>query len=180
MTQNDIIQFVCFETNMEINSFIPLMENYLKRSKQPHQMTVQEAQKGKIKYVSRHHALKSDFRFVFARSKNTEPLLNTNLRVIQAGGYFPVKKEHHPKSNSKLVTVLFFLNKEVNDISHLHTLENYSYLNVYEAYYENCLYPYILEFFTDENLTGDLIKELGEKVLYAHAGVYKECAMEMV
>ncbi|MBI2730567.1 MAG: hypothetical protein HYX40_07440 [Sphingobacteriales bacterium] len=178
MTKNDIIQFVCFETNIEIDEFAPMMENYIRRSKEPHHVIVHETQKGRIKYVSRHIALKGDFRFIFSKGKTTDTTSKTNLRVIQAGGYMPLQQHHHPESDTELATVLVFMNEGMNDIAAFHSMENYKHLNIYEAYYESCRYPYILEFFTEEYRAEELLKELKLRPVFSHAAIYKECLVQ--
>ena len=52
-------------------------------------------------------------------------------------------------------------------------------LNIYEAYYENCQYAYILEYFVQSKATLDLVAEL-KKNEAVDIGVYKECMPAVV
>lgn len=174
MIKNDIVQFVCFDTEMDTDAFFSLMNNYLQRKKMPNTL-IHEAQHGKIKYVSRHFASKNDFSFVFSKAKYNDSSAKHNLKITQAGGYCILQQHHRPDSDTELATVLVFLQQGTTDITAFHGLENYKYLNIYEAYYENCLYPYILEFFIREYHADELIKELKLRPEIVYAGIYKEC-----
>jgi hypothetical protein len=174
MNKNDIVQFVCFDTEMDTGTFYSLMNNYLRRSKVPNTV-IHEAQQGKIKYISRHFASTNDFNFVFSKAKYNDSSARPNLKITQAGGYGILQQNHRPDSDTELVTVIVFLQQGATDITAYHGLENYKYLNIYEAYYENCLYPYVLELFTQEYHADELIKELKGQQETAYAGIYKEC-----
>ena len=47
-------------------------------------------------------------------------------------------------------------------------------LNIYEPYYQNCKYGFILEYFVKSKLAQRLMKQL-KNLEIADAGVYKEC-----
>ncbi|MBI1781210.1 MAG: hypothetical protein HYR66_07545 [Sphingobacteriales bacterium] len=174
MNKNDIVQFVCFDTDMETAIFFSLMNNYLRQNKVPN-TSIHETQNGRFKYISRHIALKNDFHFVFSKAKYNDSSAKPNLKITQAGGYGILQQNHQPDSDTELATVLVFLQQGTIDITAFHGLENYKYLNIYEAYYENCLYPFILEFFTQEYHADELMKELKRQPEFAYAGIYKEC-----
>lgn len=179
MNKNDIVQFVCFDTEMETDAFFSLMNNYLRRNKVP-TTVIHEAQNGRFKYISRHFASKNDFHFVFSKAKYNDSSAKPNLKIIQAGGYCILQQNHQPDADTGLVTVMVFLQQGTTDITAFYGMGNYKYLNIYEAYYENCLYPYILEFFTGEYHADELLKELKLQPEFAYAGIYKECLTQEV
>ncbi|RTL56309.1 MAG: hypothetical protein EKK37_17720 [Sphingobacteriales bacterium] len=179
MNKNDIVQFICFDTTMETDVFFSLMNNYLRQNKMPDTI-IHEAQQGRMKYISRHYASRNDFHFVFSKAKYSDAAAKHHLKITQAGGYCVLQQNHHPDADTELATVLVFLQQGTTDITAFHGMENYKYLNIYEAYYENCLYPYILEFFTRESYADELMKELKLQPDFAYAGIYKECMAQEV
>jgi hypothetical protein len=47
-------------------------------------------------------------------------------------------------------------------------------LNIYEAYFENCQFAYILEFFVKDEYASDVLQQLKILTSFAEAGIYKE------
>lgn len=180
MKKDSIIQFICFDTNIEYNEFAGIMENYIRKNKQEkEEIMVLKTNKGRFRYVSRHIAPSGDFRFVFNKGRNNDTATNTTLRIVQAGGYKPLQIEYHPESKSELTEVMVFVNKEQTDISVFQGLEFNQHLNIYEAYFESCHYSYILEFFVEDSEAESLIKQIKAQPLNSETGVYREC-LELV
>ena len=50
-------------------------------------------------------------------------------------------------------------------------------LNIYEAYYENCNYAYINEFFIKNKYVSELTEQL-KKLNPCEIGIYKECSVQ--
>ena len=48
-------------------------------------------------------------------------------------------------------------------------------LNIYQAYYENCKFTYILEFFVKNEYAADVLQQLRILTSFDEAGIYKEC-----
>lgn len=180
MKKDNIIQFICFETNIDYHEFAGIMENYIKKNKQEkEEIMVLKTTKGRFRYVSRHIAPSADFRFIFNKGRNNEVATNTSLRIVQAGGYKPLQVEYYPESKNELTEVIAFVNKEQFDISAFREMEGYQHLNIYEAYFESCNYSYILEFFIEEAAAENLIKQIKEQPLNSETGMYREC-LELV
>ena len=181
MKKDNIIQFICFETNIEYNGFTAIMENYIRKNKhEKEEIMVLKTNKGRFRYVSRHIAPSADFRFTFNKGRNSDvTATSTSLRIVQAGGYKPLQVEYYPEGKNELTEVIVFVNKEQTDISVFGEMEHNQYLNIYEAYFESCHYSYILEFFVEESEAESLINQIKAQPLNSEASVYREC-LELV
>jgi hypothetical protein len=150
MKKNSIVQFVCFQTELELNTFIVSWEQYSKSLGKDVDVLLHQQQSGKkkFKYVSRHTSSQDDFRFVFVKGKKPEHFVDYSVRVIQAGG------EQFKK------------------------LELYEDLNIYQAYFESSAYSYILEYFVTDKLVDSFLLQLKTLCNDDEIGVYKECALQ--
>jgi hypothetical protein len=180
MKKDSIVQFVCFDTNIDYNEFAGIMENYIRKKKNAkEEIAVMEAVKGRFRYVSRHIAQGGDFRFVFNRGRNPDALTTNTLRIVQAGGYNPVQIEYKPGGGPELVEIMVFVNKAQTDISVLKEGGLYKYLDIYEAYFESCMYSSILHFFTEASDAENLLARIKAQPLNSEMGIYREC-LELV
>jgi hypothetical protein len=177
--KNKIVQFVCFATNIGYDEFLGRWEHFAKRFMKEPQHTIldqQGATKNKYKYVSQHEWPEADFQFSFMEGRTSETFPEHFVKVVQAGGYTPVQVNRKAHEESNLVKVIAFLSHNDYDISFYKDLPLYKYLNIYEAYYENCNYGHILEFFVQEKNWAELTKELKARP-GIEMGTYTECAV---
>ena len=72
----------------------------------------------------------------------------------------------------------FFIEPQA-DLNVYRQLSAYSTLNIYEAYYENCQYACILEFFVKNKYVSKLLEQL-KQYDAAEIGTYKECVLQGV
>ena len=177
--KKNIVQFVCFETNLEFEKFIVNWEHYAKKfeSKEVKTNLLEQVNtKNKFKYVSQHMAPQDELQFTFMKEKKSVILPESKIKVVQAGGYKPIQMEssHHEDPNA--TKILLFLAKSEYDIAPYKKLA-YQALNIYEAYFESCNYSYILEFFVNEEAGEELIKELKSTLHNPEIGMYKECVV---
>lgn len=175
--KKNIVQFVCFETNLEFDKFIVNWEHYAKKfeSKEVKTNLLEQVNtKCKFKYVSQHIAPQDELQFTFMKEKRSVILPESKIKVVQAGGYKPmqIQSSHHEDPDS--TKVLLFLSKSIYDIAPFKKLE-YHALNIYEAYFESCNYSYILEFFVNDKSGEALITELKVMLHNPEIGMYKEC-----
>ena len=77
---------------------------------------------------------------------------------------------------SKIFAFLIYPQTDLNIYRQLHA---HSKLNIYEAYYENCIYAYILEFFVKNKYAPELMEQLRRHAA-AEIAVYKECILQAV
>jgi hypothetical protein len=179
MKKNSIVQFVCFQTDLELAVFIESWERYSKSLGKDVDVVLHRLQSGKKKfrYVSRHTSTQDDFRFLFVKGKKPEHFVDYSVKVVQAGGYMPLQIETIREAASKESKVLVFLNQEV-DLNAFKKLEAYQDMNIYQAYFESSAYSYILEFFVADKSLDNFLSQLKQLCSEDEIGVYKECILQ--
>ena len=75
--------------------------------------------------------------------------------------------------------IFAFLISPQTDLNVYRQLSVHAKLNIYEAYYENCQYAYVLEFFVKNKYVAELLESL-KQYDTAETGVYKECVLQAV
>ncbi len=177
MKKDTIIQFVCFVTELETDEFMPKWERYagglMNKPAEPvlHQLVT--AAKKKFRYISQHEGPEGDFLFNFMKERHSEHFPEHNVRVVHAGGYIPlpVKKRFNEEDGD--LKLIVFINHNETDIDFYRQLPSYQRLNIYQAYYENCMYGYIMEFFVAETNVEEL-EQLIKQRPGTETGIYKE------
>jgi hypothetical protein len=92
------------------------------------------------------------------KGRNSEHFPEHAARVIQLGGYTPLQIQNK-KISPKDKKILALLDKSFFDLEFCKN-QSYSSLNIYEAYFENCKYGYILEYSVPEKDASLLIEQL--------------------
>jgi hypothetical protein len=182
MKKDTIFQFVCFDTPLTSGEFLPLWESFAEKFVSNRASAIslhqQEANKNKFRYISKNEWPSNDFQFVFQKGKISDKFPAGQVKVIQAGGYSPVQVEYAKKTTKDEVRIMAFVNDHRTDLDFYRQLKTYSYLNIYEAYYENSLFTYVLEFIVKEANAPAIIDQLKKQSLQTEAGMYRECALE--
>jgi hypothetical protein len=179
MKKNSIIQFVGFETKLEPDEFYLKWENYSRDFMTvPHTTILQQEveSNSKFKYVSQHEFREQDLKFAFRKEGYTRYPPEQKIKVTQLGGFTPLQIGCRYYDETKDVKVMAFLGRNENDLEFYRELNTYRYLNIYQAYYESCQYPYVLEFFTGVNDAADLLQQLKSRS-GTEAALYKECML---
>ena len=178
MKKDTIFQFVGFETALALENFSVQWGNFARRvfKDDVHAITLQQqvATRNRYKFVSRNEWPKDNFKFVFMGSRMSEHFPDHEVKVIQTGGYSALQWECDDSANMEEIKVLAFLLDEKADLDMIRALPCRN-LNIYQAYYESCVYAYVLEFYvTEEEVAKGLVTAL--KKLYPHleTGIYKE------
>jgi hypothetical protein len=70
--------------------------------------------------------------------------------------------------------ILVFIVDPTADLDSFRHFSVHGKLNIYEAYYENCQFTYILEFFVKDEYASDVLQQLKILTSFSEAGVYKE------
>lgn len=177
--KKNIVQFVCFETNLEFDKFIVNWEHYAKKfeSKEVKTNLLEQVNtKSKFKYVSQHMAPQDELQFTFMKEKKSVILPESKIKVVQAGGYKPLQIESSHHEDPDATKVLLFLAKSEYDIAPYKKMPCQA-LNIYEAYFESCNYSFILEFFVNEEAGNELVKEIKNILHNPEIGMYKECVV---
>ena len=178
MKKDTIVQFVCFQTDIELETFVLSWEQYANSlGKDMDVSLLQQSGKCRFKYVSRHTSLRDDFHFVFVKGRKPEHFNDCSVRVIQAGGYIPVQIECNHEAKAKETKILVFLHSHA-DLSVYKELKPYNHLNIYEAYYESSSYSYIMEYFIADAQATTLLQQLKDLGTGNEIGMYKECLLQ--
>jgi hypothetical protein len=180
--KDSIVQFVCYETNMNTEEFVVQWERFTKRFlSKGIEVTLQEqmAGKNKFKFVSRNVWPQDSFQFVFMEGRLSHNFPEGHVKVVEAGGYTPLQIECS-RAKADTVKILVFSRNPQTDIEAYKKMPGYRHLNIYEAYYESCKYVYIFEYFVKESTAGIFKEQLDLQSHLTEIGVYKEYAMVAV
>ncbi len=175
MQKENIVHFVGFITAIEPEDFVPQWEpfarNFRSRSGGMSLQQLQDTEmKRRFKYLSRHEHRDGNIRFSFMKERSSVHFPDQQVKVVQAGGYTRVQSAAY---NSKHVSVMVFVNHKKNDTG-FYTGLSCSKLNIYQAYFENCMFSNVLEFLVPENKTAGLLEEL-RSVEDIEVSLYREC-----
>ena len=177
MRSEKIVQFVCFETTLNSEQFIPKWEDYTKSENSNADVTLQQSEKNEVfKYIAQHRCSPGGFQFVFTKGKKSSRIPEVGIREKQAGGYSVLQIERKDDVHSDESKVFAFIISPQTDLDVYKQLKVSAKLNIYEAYYENCQYAYILEYFVKTKLSSELLVQL-KQLETAEVGLYKECAL---
>jgi hypothetical protein len=178
MKKDTIVQFVCFVTNLSGDEFAPQWEKFaakLKSGKTESELQQQTSHtKNRFRYISKHEWHEQDIQFSFMKNKKTEHFPEHSVRVVQVGGYVPMQIKKKSASSDDVVKLIAFIGHNEYDIDFYTQLPQARNLNIYQAFYENCTYSYVLEFFVPENDVAELLLTLKQRT-GVETGVYKEC-----
>lgn len=161
---------------MEFEVFVEKWEHFTRQfmtRPEDRSLFIASASNAKYRYVSQHECKSEGFRFAFMKERNSEHFPEQTAKVVQLGGYIPIQVERTHQELNTQVKVLAFITKPGCDLA-FYRRQSYQYLNIYEPFYENCVYEYIMEFFVEEQEVDTLMSLLklegGNEV-----AVYKEC-----
>ena len=179
MNKDSIVQFICFSTELDREDFISIWKTYANQlTDDKTNILLNEAvalkSKNKFKYVSRHESVSSEFLFAFIKESRSASF-SEKAKVVQAGGYTPeqIQCEHSEVKGD--VKVIAFIDHDETELGFYHR-QTYRHLNIYQAYYENCAYGYIMEFFLDEQDAPLLIEQLKTRS-GVEVALYKEYSL---
>ena len=96
------------------------------------------------------------------------------IKTTKAGGYSILQAERLDDSARNERKIFVFLTDSIVDLAIYKQLGVPGNLNIYQAYYENCKYTYILEYFVETRNALSLQTQLKQPGV-ADVGVYKEC-----
>jgi hypothetical protein len=173
-----IIQFVCFETTLDRDQFINKWEQYTSSANSNKNVTLQQSeQNGVFKYIAQHRFADGDFNFVFTKGKRSSRIPEVGIREKQVGGYLALQFNRKGDPANDEYKVFAFVTNPQTDLAVFNQLCAKNNLNIYEAYYENSQYAYILEFFVKKSAEAALLEQLHNKHL-TEAGTYRACRLQ--
>jgi hypothetical protein len=98
------------------------------------------------------------------------------IKARQAGGYAILQAERIKGTYEDENKVFVFLTDAQTDLMLFRQLSVKKNLNIYEAFYENCLYAYILEYFVNNKDEAAFLEQL--RLLCPNKfEVFKECLL---
>jgi hypothetical protein len=177
MKENTIVQFVSFETTLDSEAFILQWEQYKRSVNSDLNVTLQQQvlKNGAFKYISQHRSPAGEFQFVFEKERRSSKSPEVEVRRKQAGGYSVLQLESKHDADGDESKIFVFILKPETDLDIFRQFSVHGKLNIYEAYYENCEFAYILEFFVKDEYAQDVLQQLKILTSFAEAGIYKEC-----
>jgi hypothetical protein len=176
MKKESIVQFVGFATKLEFEDFAPTWEQFARQFQRGGKgIYLYEGEKkgsNRARYISIIDSKTADFRFAFMKGRASENFPEQNVKVIQLGGYSASQVQFANGTPKNATRVMAFLDPNNHDIAFCKK-QAYTYLNIYEAYYENCSYSNIAEFLVPAASAASLIVNLEQENI--QAAVYKKC-----
>lgn len=179
MRKDTIVQFVAFETTLNSEDFINKWEQFNHSFEGNPAVVLQQSEyDGKtFKYLAQHRLPGGDFLFTFSKARKTTRAPETEIRTRQMGGYSVLQSQRNSYECLANESKLFvFINDSRADLEEYKKILAGASLNIYEAFYENCTYQYILEFFAKAEMIDAAVRKL--KPMSNHfLGIYKECLL---
>lgn len=178
MSVTSIVQFVSFETVLDSEKFIPQWEKFNRSVKTVLRVTLQQAEKkGVYHYLAQHRYAEGEFQFIFEKKAKSSRTPEIEIRAKQAGGYALLQLERNQETSDDENKVFVFLSDPQSDLQPYRELAMNRNMNIYEAFYENCQYAYILEYFISHIEEAAFLEQL--RILSPNKfEVYKECVLE--
>ena len=176
MKEKRIIHFVSFETTLDREGFFIQWEKYKQSTNTDWHVTLQQhiLKNGKFKYISQHRCPSNEFQFVIKKEKRSPKMPEANVRKKLAGGYSVLQRECASELKHDESKILVFIADPTTDLESFRHFCVHGKLNIYEAYFENCQFAYILEFFVKDEYASDVLQQLKILTSFEEAGIYKE------
>ncbi len=175
MTADKKVQFVCFETTLDKEPFIKRWEQFNTSLNSNVDVTLQQSKNnGVFRYIAQHRFISGELKFVFSKEARTSRIAQAQIKTTQAGGYSILQGERLSDANANESKVFVFVTDPRVDLDVFKIISPASKLNIYEAYYENCRYAYILEYFVKTKDAEGLIQQLKLHDV-SEVGIYQEC-----
>lgn len=174
MSEGKLVHFVCFETPLDKEQFVRRWEDYIRSVNSDLDVTLQQSEKdGMFHYIAQHRCTAGELQFMFtkpARSSRTRQIV---IKTKHAGGYSVLQAERMGDVHRNESKIFAFITYPQTDLNIYRQLATLSKLNIYEAYYQNCRYAYILEFFVKNKDAAELLEQL-KRHAAAEIGIYQE------
>lgn len=177
-TTDTIVQFVCFTSPLETDAFIEMWESFAGQPMTSKKNTLLKAalperNGNRFTYLSQHSSGGGDFDFDFMKGSSRKLFPENKTSVKQAGGYFPLQFQPGQRKKGEARIIAFAEHGE-NELG-FYRYQSFHRLNIYEAYFENCTYTYIIEFFLPVKEAPALLALIKEKA-GVEAALYEECS----
>ena len=173
MKSDDRVQFVCFETALDKDEFLKRWEQYTHSLNSNVDVTLHQSENnGTFRYIAQHRFATHELQFNFSNERRSR-IVHVPIKTSQAGGYSILQTERLDNSAHNENKIFVFLTDSIVDFDIFKQLSAPGNLNMYQAYYENCRYSYILEYFVETKNTANVQEKL-KQFSIADIGIYKE------
>ena len=177
MSKDQKVQFVCFETTLNKDAFVKRWQQYTRSVKNNKNVILQQSEKnGVFKYISQHRFEAGESLSVFSKDQRTSRVVQVSVKTMQAGGYSILQQERLSEATRNEHKLFIFLTDPTVDLTIYKGVSVPCKVNIYAAYYENCSYAYILEYFVKAKDATTMQKELSILGL-EDAEIYEEFAV---
>ena len=176
METNEKVQFVCFETTLDKEQFSKRWEQFRHSLNSNKDVTLhQNETEGRFNYVAQHRFTSGELEFKFSNEGRNSRIVQVPIKSILAGGYsiLQANRLHNAAGNER--KIIIFLSDPRADLKIYKQLFVAGNLNIYEAYYENCRYSYILEYYIKAKDSLAMLDQLKQYDI-ADIGIFKEYA----
>lgn len=176
MRREKKVHFVCFETALPGRLFIKRWELFKRSSDSDEDTTMQLSEKsGMFKYIVQHRLQANVLKFIFSKEEKHSRMIQERIKTTQIGGYSLLQAERLTDAVSGERKIFVFLKFPNVTLESYKNLSAHTKLNIYEAYYENCRYDFILEYFVKTKYASELLEQIN-KIDNAEMDVYTECS----
>ncbi len=177
MKKDKIVQFVCFETTLNLNLFTAQWDQYNTSANSQTDLTLQQSEKnGVFKYITQHRFENDEIQFAFTKPKKSSRVVEIGIKEKQAGGYSLIQSERKRDAESGESKVFVFFTDAPYGYDDYNKLTGKGKLNIYEAYYQNSKFAAILEYFVKTTAVASLVEQIKLNTS-AEIGVYNECVL---
>ncbi len=176
MKQAPIVQFNCFSTQLDQHAFMHHWDHYAE-TETIHDLLLLKLSaetKGRFQYISRQR-----WEQKAAERKPARHFQEATIKMVSAGGYALSDTHQRRKEPGSSIRLLAFLNINEIDIEPYVLSPLYTKLNVYQAWYESCLFSYVLDFNVPASCVEEL-KQLLQTSRGVEIGIYKECLVAVM
>ena len=174
MRKEKVVHFVCFDTTLNREPFLAQWEQYTRSVNSDQDVTMQQSEKnGGFRYIAQHRCTAGELQFLFTKNRRSSRTPEVEIKLKQVGGYSVLQEEKQHDAQPDEKKVFAFITDPRTDLDLFKQLTEHAKLNIYEAYYENCQYAYILEYFVKNKFAGELLEKLKTQHV-EDTGVFKE------
>jgi hypothetical protein len=175
MTLNTKVQFILFDTILPAEAFVKRWKEYTRSSNSDADVTLQQSDRnGAFRYIAQHRFAAEKVQFVFAKEKRSSRIPQESIRSEMAGGYSVLQAERLSDTGPDERKVFAFITDPATDLRLYKDLSRQGQLNIYEPYYQNCKYCFVLEYFVKSKLAEGLVEQL-KALQITDAAVYQQC-----
>lgn len=179
MGEDVIVHFVLFETILDSDQFISKWQEYTRSVKNNRHVTMQQSVKENgFGYIVQHRHKEGGIQFVFEKARRSSRIRQVEIITRLAGGYSILQAKKNDDCDEDECKVFAFISEPSADLEVYKQLSEKGQLNIYQAYYENCRYAYVFEFFIKNEYAAELLESL-KQLHTADSGIYKECVMQL-